>query len=186
MVFWRRTVIKMMRYYLFLFVALLFGACSTLEVQHDYDPSYDFSKVKSFAIVHKQKEGEDGLTIKRIEKALAKALEAKGLVPAQQQKADLIFLFHLNVTNKTEIYTDYQMVGYGRYGGMVIATPRSYNYDEGKLIIDAYDPKINQTVYRVVLTDELKERKTPKEREEYIDEAIRKALKSFLPRLSKK
>ncbi len=174
-----------MRYYLFLLVTLLFGACSTLEVQNDYDPSYDFSKVKSFAIVHKQKEGEDGLTVKRIEKALEKALEAKGLVASQPQKADLLFLFHLNVMNKTEIYTDYQMVGYGRYGGMVISTPRSYNYDEGKLIIDAYDPKINQTVYRVVLTDELKHRKTPKEREKYIDEAIAKALKNFPPKQSR-
>ena len=158
-----------------------------MEVQNDYDPSYDFSKVKSFAVVHKQKEGEDGLTVKRIEKALTKALKVKGLVPTQPQKADLLFLFHLNVTNKTEIYTDYQMVGYGMYGGMVISTPRSYNYDEGKLIIDAYDPKINQTVYRVVLTDELKERKTPKEREKYIDKAITKALKSFPPKsLNKK
>ena len=170
-----------MRYYFLLLITLLFGACSTLTVQNDYDPSYDFSNVKSFAIVHKQKEGEDGLTIKRIEKALAKTLQAKGFVQTEPQKADLLFLFHLNVTNKTEIYTDYQMVGYGRYGGMIISTPRSYNYDEGKLIIDAYDPKINQTVYRVVITDELKERKTPKEREEYIDEAIKKALKNFPP-----
>lgn len=170
-----------MRFFLFLLITLLFGACSTLEVQNDYDPSYDFSKVKSFAIVHKQKEGEDGLTIKRIESALAKVLRSKGLVQTEPKKADLVFLFHINVTNKTEIYTDYQMVGYGRYGGMVIITPRSYNYDEGKLIIDAYDPKSNQTVYRVVLVDEIKQRKTPKEREEYINEAIQKALAAFPP-----
>ncbi len=174
-----------MRYFFSLFVVLFLAACSTLSVERDYDPSYDFSKVKSFAIVHKQKEGEDGLTIKRIENALAKALHTKGLTQTKPQKADLVFLFHLNVTNKTEIYTDYQMVGYGRYGGMVISTPRSYNYDEGKLIIDAYDPKSNQTVYRVVLVDEIKQRKTPKEREEYINEAIQKALKNFPPKTTK-
>ena len=125
------------------------------------------------------------MTIKRIQNALAKALQEKGLIQTRPQKADLVFLFHLNVTNRTEIYTDYQMVGYGRYGGMVISTPRSYNYDEGKLIIDAYDPKQNQTVYRVVLTDEIKQRKTPKEREEYINDAIAKALKDFPPQSSK-
>ena len=170
-----------MRYFLLL-IALFFGACSTLSVERDYDPSYDFSKVKSFAIVHKQKEGEDGLTIRRIEKALLKVLQQKGLTPLSSQKADLVFLFHLNITNKTEIYTDYQMVGYGRYGGMVISTPRSYNYDEGKLIIDAYDPKLNQTVFRVVLTDEIKQKKSPQEREEYIKEAIARALKDFPPK----
>ena len=109
-----------MRYFFLLLITLLFGACSSLNIQNDYDPSYDFSKVKSFAIVHKQKEDEDGLTVKRIEKALAKALRAKGLMQMQPQKADLVFLFHIDVTNKTEIYTDYQMVGYGMYGGMVI------------------------------------------------------------------
>jgi len=122
------------------------------------------------------------LSVKRIKKALEQTLRSKGLVPAQPQKADLVFLFHINVTNKTEIYADYQMVGFGRYGGMVVSTPRSYNYDEGKLIIDAYDPKINQTVYRVVLTDEIKERKMPKEREAYINKALAKALKSFPPK----
>ena len=171
-----------MRYFLLVFTALFFVACSTLNVQNDYDPSYDFSKVKSFAVVHKQKEGEDGLTVKRIEKALTQALVQKGLIQKEAKKADLVFLFHLNVTDKTEIYTDYQMVGYGRFGGMVISTPRSYNYEEGKLIIDAYDPKLNQTVYRVVLTDELKHRKTPKEREEYINKAIKKSLKNFPPK----
>ena len=175
-----------MRFFLFLLITLLFGACSTLEVQNDYDPSYDFSKVKSFAIVHKQKEGEDGLTIKRIENALAKALRSKSLVQTEPQKADLVFLFHLNVTSKTEIYSDYQMVGYSRYGGIVMSTPRSYNYGEGKLIIDAYDPNINQTVYRVVLVDEIKQRKTPQEREYYINEAIKKALKDFPPKTIKK
>ena len=170
-----------MRYIFLLLITLLFGACSSLSVQNDYDPSYDFSKVKSFAIVHKTKEGEDGLTVQRIEKALAIVLEQKGLIQTQPQKADLVFLFHIDVTNKTQIYTDYQMVGYGMYGGMVISTPRSYNYDEGKLIIDAYDPKINKAVYRVVLTDEIKKRKTPKEREKAIEKAIQKGLESFPP-----
>ena len=173
-----------MRFFLLLFFTLLFGACSTLEVQNDYDPSYDFSKVKTFAIVHKQKDGEDGLTIKRIEKAMVKVLRKKGFMQTRPSKADLVFLFHLNVTNKTEIYTDYQLVGYGRYGGMVISTPRSYNYEEGKLIIDAYDPKINQTVYRVVVKDEIKQKKSPQEREKYIEEVIEKALNNFPPKIS--
>ncbi len=171
-----------MQYIFGFFIALFFGACSTLSVQNDYDPSYDFTKVKSFAVVHKLKEGEDGLTSKRIYKALVDTLKAKGLEEVDVKKADLIFLYHINVTNKTQIYTDYQMVGYGRYGGMVISTPRSYNYDEGKLIIDGYDPKMNQTVYRVVLVDEIKQHKTPKERQAYIKEAIEKALAKFPPR----
>lgn len=168
-----------MRFVIAVLVAFVFSACSTLSVQNDYDPDFDFSKVHTFAVKHKPKKGEDGLTAKRITHALIKALKAKGYKEVGAKDADLVFLYHINVTNKTEIYTDYQIVGYGRYGGMVVSSPRSYNYDEGKLIIDAYDPKNNQTVYRVVLTDEIKKQKTPKERQIYIEKAIQKALEDF-------
>ena len=169
-----------MKNLLILILALFISACSTLKTNVDYNPKYDFSKVRTFAVVHKIKEGENSLVADRITKAIKKVLKQKELKEVDVKKADLVFLFHLNVTNKTDIYTDYQMVGYGRYGGMVIATPRSYNYDEGRLIIDAFDSKINKTVYRVEAIDEIKNNKTPKEREKYINEVISEALKDFL------
>lgn len=169
-----------MKNLLILILALFISACSTLKTNVDYNPKYDFSNVRTFAVVHKIKEGENSLVADRITKAIKKVLKQKGLKEVDVKKADLVFLFHLNVTNKTDIYTDYQMVGYGRYGGMVIATPRSYNYDEGRLIIDAFDSKINKTVYRVEAIDEIKNKKTPQKREEYINEVISEALKDFL------
>ena len=65
---------------------------------------------------------------------------------------------------------------------MVISTPRSYNYDEGRLIIDAYNPKTNRTIYRAVAVDELPEKKTPQEREVYINKVIAKTLENFPPK----
>ncbi len=184
--FWQRTVSKMMKKLFLLLGVLFFIGCSTLDLNTDYDVSYDFSKVKTFAVVHEKKEGESTITNDRIMRGIKKALHAKGFKETDSKSVGLVFLFHLDVTNKTDIYTDYQMVGYGRYGGMVISTPRSYNYDEGKLIIDAYDPKLNKTVYRVIAIDEIKHKKTPQERDEYVDEAIAKALKSFPPEPKKR
>jgi len=163
-------------------ITLFISACSTLTTSVDYDTHYNFEKIRTFSIVHKTKEGENTLTNERIEKALTSVLNAKGLKKVSPENADLVFLYHTNVQNKTDIYTDYQMVGYGRYGGMVISTPRTYNYDEGKLIIDAYNPKTNKTVYRVVAIDELPEKKTPQEREEYIQKIINKTLETFPPK----
>ena len=171
-----------MRYILVIFVALFFSACSTLSTSVDYDTHYNFKTIQTFAVVHKAKEGENTLTNERIESAIKNTLKAKGLKETDVQNADLVFLYHTNVQNKTDIYTDYQMVGYGRYGGMVISTPRTYNYDEGKLIIDAYNPKTNKTVYRAVAVDELPEKETPQEREEYINEVITKTLGNFPPK----
>ena len=163
-------------------MTLFISACSTLSTSVDYDTHYNFKTIHTFAVVHKTKEGENTLTNERIEKALVNVLKSKGLQEVEPQNADLVFLYHTNVQNKTDIYTDYQMVGYGRYGGMVISTPRTYNYDEGKLIIDAYNPKTNKTVYRAVAVDELPEKKTLQEREEYINEVITKTLKTFPPK----
>ena len=162
--------------------ALFLSACSTMQIRDDYDASYDFSKVKRFAVVHKPKAGENPLVAKRIEEALYKVLERKGFKPSDPKNADLVFLFHTDVTNKTQIYTDYQMVGYGRYGAMVVSSPRSYNYEEGRLIVDAYDPKRNGVVYRSEVIDELRYKKTPQERRRYIDAVITEALENFPPK----
>ncbi len=168
--------------YILIAIILFLSACSTLQTQVDYDEGYDFNKIKTFAVVHKVKEGESTLVVDRVTKAIEETLKQKGLHEVTPSDADVVMLFHLHVKNKTQIYTDYQLVGYRRYGGMVIATPRSYNYDEGKLIIDAYDPHINKTVYRVVLTDEIQYKRTPKERQKYVMEVVSTGLKGFLVR----
>ena len=171
-----------MKYIVVALLALFISACSTLSTSVDYDTHYNFKAIRTFAIVHKTREGENTLINERIEKAIENTLQSKGLQKTNVQNADLVFLYHTNVQNRTDIYTDYQMVGYGRYGGMVISTPRTYNYDEGKLIIDAYNPKTNRTVYRVVAVDELPEKKTPQDRDAYIQKVIAKTLESFPPK----
>ncbi|MBA1432748.1 MAG: DUF4136 domain-containing protein [Epsilonproteobacteria bacterium] len=171
-----------MKYLFTSLFALFFIACSTLSTSIDYDTKYDFNTFHTFAVVHKAKEGENTLTSDRIKNALIKTLKTKGFTQVDVKSADLVFLYHTNVQNKTDIYTDYQMVGYGRYGGMVISTPRTYNYDEGKLIIDAYNPKTNRIVFRAVAVDELPDKKTPQEREIYINEIITKTLEKFPPK----
>ena len=171
-----------MRYLFIALTLLFFNACSTLSTSVDYDTHYNFKTIQTFAVVHKAKEGENTLTNERIESAIKNTLKVKGLKETNAQNADLVFLYHTNVQNKTDVYTDYQMVGYGRYGGMVVSTPRTYNYDEGKLIIDAYNPKTNKTVYRAVAVDELPEKETPQEREKYINKVITKTLENFPPK----
>ncbi|SFV56213.1 lipoprotein, putative [hydrothermal vent metagenome] len=170
-----------MKYLFTSLFSLFFVACSTLSISTDYDTKYNFNNFHSFAVVHKIREGENTLTTERIKNALIKTLKAKNFNEVSAKTADLVFLYHTNVQNKTDIYTDYQMVGYRRYGGMVVSTPRTYSYNEGKLIIDAYNPKTNKIVFRAVAIDELPEKKTPKERENYINKVIAKTLKDFPP-----
>ena len=160
--------------------------CSTLEVDVDYDPSYDFNAKTKYVILHKTKEGENTLTNDRITTAIQNNLDARGYHRVEQKDADLIFVFHVNVKDKTDITTDYQMVGYGGFGrgrgmgGGVITTTDVYNYTEGKLVIDALNPKTSKLVWRGIATDELnKNIDTPKERQEYINKVMQQLMQNF-------
>jgi uncharacterized protein DUF4136 len=159
----------------------VFIGCSSLKVNVDYDPSFDFQTPKSFAIAHYNKEGEDTLFNDRLIKALEADLQAKGYMMTAKDKADLILTFHTNVENKISIDTDYQMIGYARYGygGGMVATTRTYNYQKGTLIIDVLNPETEKIVWRGMATDILKEHKTPQERTAYINKVVKKTMADF-------
>ena len=163
---------------------LLLSACSSLRVSVDYDTEFDFTSPKSFAVVHHNKEGEDTLFNDRLIKALVADLGAKSYENAEKSAADLVFVFHTNVESKIDIDTDYTMVGYRSYvyGGHMMATTRTHQYQEGTLIIDALNPKDNKIVWRGVATDVLKTHKNPAERVKYINNVIKETMKDFPPK----
>jgi len=173
---------------LVLISALMITGCSSLKVNVDYDPEFDFAKQESFAIVHHSREGEDTLFNDRFMKALAKDLQAKAYVEKDKESADLIFVFHTNVESKTDIDTDYTMVGYGRYGygGQMMTTTRTYKYTKGTLIVDALNPKSKKIVWRGVTTDILKTYDNPQERTEYIQKVVKETMQNFPSKLISK
>ena len=166
---------------IFIVSAVIFLGCSSLRVSHDYDPGFDFTQQNSYAIVHHNREGEDTLFNDRVMNALKAELDAKGYVGTSKNEADLVFVFHTKVEDKTDIDTDYQMVGFGmyRYGGTMVATTSTYHYTKRTLIVDALNPKDQKIVWRGIATDTLKERKTPEKRTEYINKVIQELMESF-------
>jgi hypothetical protein len=160
---------------------LLFSGCSTVRVSSDYDTKFDITTLKTFHIVHNEAKLQDTLTINRIDSALSNELTLKGYKKSPKQSAEFLIYYHIDVTNKTEMITDYQMVGMYpyRYRGMMVPTTRTYNYDEGQLIVDMINPKDNNIIYRLSVKDELKDFDTPQERTKYINEVIQALLKEF-------
>ena len=172
----------------------LFTGCSTLKVANDYDPGYDFAQVHNVAVVYAQSDdGVISLAQQRFARALREALQSKGYRVTGRDEADLLMFFHLNVTEKRQIVTDYELVGlypyypayYGYYGGVVPVT-REYTWDEAKIVIDAVDPHGNRVVWRGVATDHLKSFDTPEERMAYIRDVVAKILAQFPPKTSSK
>ena len=181
----------MKRILMFVAMLLALSGCSTMQVDVDYDTAYNFDGKTKYSVAHSNKTGEDSLTNDRIIEALKKTLNAKAYTNVSKEEADLIFVFHVNVEDKTDIYTDYQMVGYGGFGygrgfgGGMIATPSTYKYTEGKLVMDALNPKTRKIVWRGIISDELDSNaKTPEEKIIYINAVIEKLMENF-PRKAK-
>lgn len=178
----------MIKILLFILSILIFTNCSSIKVTNDFDPSYSFKDVKTYAILYKIKEYSNTLTDQRIMTGIKRELNLKGYTVAKRKNADIYVVFHTNVQNKTKIVQDYQYIGispyrYGRhygYGGMMaVPTTRSYNYDEGKLIVDILNAKDKKIVWRGVATDSLKQLKTPEERVEYINSIMTSIFKTL-------
>ncbi len=166
-------------------IFLIFAGCSTMEVDSDYNPKYDFSRLHTFSVIYPEKDGVSTLTQERIASALVEAMQKKGYVRTDRKDADFYLLFHTDVTEKRQVVTDYQRVGlypyygYGPYAPMVVPVQREYEYTEGKIIVDALDPRGNKIFWRGIATDELRSLKTPRERIEYIRKVVDRVLESF-------
>ncbi len=166
---------------LLMLMALLFNGCSSLRVSSDYDTKFDMKRLHQFYIVQSKAKVRDTLTINRINDAITNELHVKGYQATQKKDADFLVSYHIDVTHKTQVVSDYQSMGMYpyRYRGMMIPTTRTYNYEEGQLIVDMIDPKDNNIIYRMSVKDELKTLETPKERTIYINEVIKTLLKEF-------
>jgi len=177
-------------------LVFLFSGCSALKVDVDYDSSYNFNNKTKYAIVHNAKESDNTLVSDRITKAIKAQLNKKNYVQVGKNEADLVFVFHVNVTQRSDIRTDYEMVGYsgygyggawgyggfGGYGGgtMMVERPSVYRWKEGRLVIDALNTQNKKIVWRGIVTDELNDDSSSvKEKTEYINKVVAKVMKNF-------
>lgn len=169
---------------LLLILGLLLAGCSTMRVQSDYDPAFDFKALQTFAVVYAQSETVT-LTQERIANAVTDTIRAKGYKSVKQEAADFLIVFHTDVTSKKQVVTDYQSVGFYPYYGygyrapMAVPVQREYDYDEGKIIVDAMAPKSKRIFWRGIATDELKNFDTPQERTAYINRVTASVLETF-------
>ncbi len=174
----------MIRTALFAVMLLLFAGCSSLQVQNDYNPQYNFSRLESFAIVSPKRSSVITLTQERLKSAIEEALLEKGYQMAPKQSADFLVVFHTDVTRMKEVVNDYESLGlypydYGYWGPAYIPSRYEYTYDEAKIVIDMLDPKSKRVFWRGTATDLLHDFDTPQQRIAYIKGVVRKILAPF-------
>jgi len=160
------------------------------DVKVDFDKAADFTKYKTFAI----KLGtswNNPLGEKRVLAEIQQGLTEKGwTATTDDAKADAIVVLH-GATEKQKSLNTFYSGGYGGYGwrggwggGMGSSTTTVDEYTVGTLVVDIFDAKSKQLVYRGTATDELSNK--PEKNAKKLAKASDKLFKDFPPGSAKK
>ena len=175
---------------------LLLTACSTLTVQTDYETTYDFSALNTYAWLEGEAPSNDirinnSLIINRVVNAVNTSLQSKGYALVDKDKADFYVNWFGGIEDKIRqetINSYYGYLGYdsgdwgynrGYWPGYI--RTYTYEYQQGTLIIDIADSKSKQLVWRGTGQEYLEEKETPEEITQGINQIVSEILSSFPP-----
>ena len=162
-----------------------------MKVTSDYDTDAHFAAYRTYEWTSpsQQSTGDPRLDNpfldSRIRGAVEKQLADKGFMKDSAGRPDLLVVYHTAVRGKLDVtsvsnYTYGPRWGY--YGGVPGGTTYVREYDEGSLILDLIDASTRQLVWRGSAQAEIKENAGPREKQERINEAVRKIMKRFPPK----
>jgi hypothetical protein len=158
------------------------------DVKVDFDKAYNFSPVKTFSIKIGTPWGND-LSQRRVLTEFEQDIAAKGWKKVDDGQADIHVVIHGATQTKHNVNTFYSggMGGYGyRYGGMGgmgTASTTVSDYTVGTLVVDMFDPKTKNLVFRGTAEDELSDKAEKNAKK--LEKASEKLLKTFPPSAGK-
>jgi hypothetical protein len=157
------------------------------DVKTDFDKDANFAAIKTFAV----KIGtswNNQISEKRVSDEIQQSLVEKGWKPEAADKADAIVVLH-GATEKEKSLNTFYSGGYGGYGwrgwgGMGTATTTTSEYLVGTLVVDIFDAKTKNLMFRGTATDELSDK--PEKNQKKLAKASDKMFKNFPPGSEKK
>jgi hypothetical protein len=167
----------------------LAGTASAQDVKTDYDKAADFSKYKSFS-AQIATSWNNPFAEKRALEIIENALVAKGWKKADAASADTHVLIHGATQVKRDLNTFYSGgfggYGYRGYGGMGMGTSSTTvnEYTVGTMVLDIFDAKTKQLLWRGTGSDELSDKADKNQKK--IEKATEKMFKNFPPTPGKK
>jgi hypothetical protein len=154
------------------------------DVKIDYDKAFNFSTVKTYSI----KLGtlwDNDLSQRRVLTEFDEEIAGKGWKKVAEDQADIHVLLHGATSTKHSASTFYSgMGGYGyRYGGMGSASTVVTEYTVASLVVDMFDVKSKNLVFRGIAEDEISD--NPEKNKKKLEKASAKMFKNFPPTAKK-
>jgi Domain of unknown function (DUF4136) len=166
---------------------LLAGSASAQQVKTDYDRSANFAQYKTYS--WEQVKTKDALDVDRIKAAVNAALAAKGWT--QVNSGGDVSIVAMEITrNEQTLNTFYDGFGGGwgwrRFGGGGFgeATTTTETYKVGTLVVDLFDTKAKQLIWRGASSDTLSDNSNKNIKN--LDKGVEKMFKQFPPGSAKK
>jgi hypothetical protein len=161
---------------------LLFAASAVAQdVKIDFDKAFDFATVKTYSMKIATAWGND-LSQRRVLTEFDEAIAGKGWKKVAEDEADVQVLLHGATRTKHNANTFYSGMGGGyRYGGMGMASAQTVvsEYTVGTLVVDMFDSKSKNLVFRGTAEDELSD--NPEKNAKKLEKASAKMFKNFPP-----
>ncbi len=156
------------------------------DVKIDFDKAFDFSTVKTYSIAIGTKWGND-LGERRVLDEFDAEIAGKGWKKVPQAEADVQVVLHGATQTKRSANTFYSGMGggYGGYGyggwggGMGSAQTVVSEYTVGTLVVDMFNSKNKNLVFRGTAADELSD--NPEKNKKKLEKASAKMFKNFPP-----
>jgi hypothetical protein len=165
----------------------LAGSASAQDVKTDYDKAADFSKYHTFS-AKIATSWNNPFSEQRAIAEIEKGLTAKGWKKADAASADTLVMIHGATEVKRDLntfYSGYGGYGYRGYGGMGMATASTTvnEYTVGTMVVDIFDAKTKQLLWRGTGSDEVSDKADTNEKK--IAKATEKMFKNFPPKPGK-
>jgi hypothetical protein len=162
-----------------LFLAAL-GTALAQQVKTDFDHHANFSQYKTYS--WQAIKPENSLWDARIKSAVDAQMAAKGWAQVDSGGDVAIVAIATSHTERT-LQTFYDGMGGGwrwrGFGGMGEATTTEQDYKEGTLVVDMYDAKTKQLIWRGSSEDTVSNKE--QKNEENLDKGVAKMFRKFPP-----
>ena len=172
-----------MKSILLLGISLLLCSCGP-SVYVDYEKQQDFSEFTTYQFYPNIDSGLNALDNKRVKAAIDSVLQLRGFTRTDYNRFFINFYVNESISNSRSTLG----VGIGGGGGNVGVgvsggIPIGGSVINQQLTIDIVDATKNQSlVWQAIVTDELKEKASPQQKEAYYLSIVEKALKKFPPK----
>jgi hypothetical protein len=163
-----------------LFFVVMLGAAFAQQVKTDFDHQANFSQYKTYS--WQEIKPANSLWDARIKSAVDAQLAAKGWTQVESGGDVAIVAIETTHTERT-LQTFYDGMGGGwrwrGFGGMGEATTTEMDYKEGTLLLDMYDAKTKQLIWRGSAEDTVSNKEETNEKN--LNKGVAKMFKKFPP-----